>query len=145
MDDYLELGSLLEAHLKAGMPDSPVQQLTNLGEIDKIAVRGHLICIAFASEGQNSSASPYDATITQRWLTVVSVQTAGRALESTLANTLAGPLLARLGKLVQGQRFPGFTPLQRIPPPAPRYLAGFAHFALAWETSITLVSEHEVN
>lgn len=143
MDDHLALGGLLEDYLRESLTGSPVQQLTALGDIDKIAARGHLICIAYAGDAVDPTEQRWDAIITQRWLTIVTVQTAGKANDPSLPLLKAGPLLWRLGKLVQGKRFPGYKALKRITPPAPRFQAGFAHFPLAWETSFPFTCAHE--
>ncbi len=144
MDDYLALGGLLEGYVANGMAGSPVKQLTAMGEIENIALRGHLICIAFAGESVAISHSPDTAVIVQRWLTIVSVQTTGKALDATVPLAKAGPLLWRLGKLVQGQQFPGYKPLVRVTPPPPRLLDNFAHFPLAWETSFIFVGDGQI-
>lgn len=142
MADHLALGALIVDYLKLHLPDSPVQQLTDLGAIDQVAVRGHLICIAYAGETVESTAAlGRTVVITQRWLVIVSVQTAGRALDGAAPAAKAGPLLDRAGKLLQGQQFEGYKPLQRTTPPAPRQAGGFAHFPLAFVAEIAVTGE----
>lgn len=131
MADYLELGSQLEDFCKSLLPDVPVRQLSDWQEIQKLEFRGRLICIAYAGEnvGQSQGRSQV-ADVTHVWLTIVSVQTAGKALSAT-DRVKAGPILSELSGL-QGAEFDGFYPLTRITPPKPRYEEGFAHYTLAW-------------
>lgn len=138
MDDWLKVGGLLESYIKGVMSDSPVQQLTTLSDIEQIALRGHLICVAYAGETVESDRID-TVTVTQRWLTIVSVQSASRALDARVPLSKAGPLLAKLVLAVQGQQFEGFKPLTLVTPPPPRQASAFQHFPLAWETSFICV------
>lgn len=140
MDDYLALGTLLEEYIRAEMPGSPVQQLTELSAIEAVTLRGHLICVAYAGELVVESKGRA-ASIRQRWLTVVSVQSAGKAQGGQVARAKAGPILMALGEKLQGRMFEGFKALNRLTPPPPRHAAGFAHFPLAWEAELTIVGE----
>lgn len=132
MDDYLSLGSAMEAYITGFLPDVPVRQLSDWTELKKVEFRGRLICIAYAgevvgrSQGRNQAAD-----VTHLWLTIVSVQSAGKALGAA-DRQKAGPVLAALSEL-QGAEFEGFYPLSRITPPKPRYDEGFSHYPLAWE------------
>lgn len=141
LDDYLGLGALLQDYLQASLPDIPVMQLADLGEIGRVPMRALLVCICPAGESVIAGGSPDTVTIVQRWLTVLSVQVAARVADGGLARAKAGPLLMQLTRLVQGQQFPGYKPLCRTATPPPVMEDGFAHFPLAWETSFTIVGD----
>jgi hypothetical protein len=142
-EDYLALGSLLEDYIKERLPDSPVKILTELGDIEEVTVRGHLICVAYGGEIVPPTNHPRTATaIRQLWLTIVSIQTAEKALEAGKRMAKAGPLLAQVHKALLGKEFPGYQPLERITPPAPRLSAGFAHYTLGWAAQFTIQGDN---
>jgi hypothetical protein len=143
MDDYLALGSLLEEAIQDQMPDSPVKILTELADIEEVSVRGHLICIAYAGEIVPPTNHPWTAAaIRQLWLTIVSVQTAEKSLEAAKRMGQAGPLLAQVHRALLGKEFPGYQPLERVTPPAPRLSTGFAHYTLGWAAQFTIQGDH---
>ena len=141
MDDFLFLGVLLEDRIKEKIPDTPVRQLADLSDIGQLALRGAMVCVAYAGEeiAPIDAAYPCEARVTQRWLTIVSVQTAARVADGGRPRSKAGPLRSQVADALQGQVLRGdCQPLRRTTPPGPVMEDGFAHFPLCWETTFTV-------
>ena len=144
MEDYFALEPLLIAYLKTLCTEAEVIPLTDSTDLDQVAPRRVSVFTMFAGEvidfrNGASQLSPTVQVVTQRWLTVVSVQSAARVLDGLQLRQKAGPTLAKLSGL-QGVKLKGFGPLRRVTPPGPRYKDNFAHFPLLWEVECDLAN-----
>jgi hypothetical protein len=142
-EDYLMLGERLVEHLNGQITDCKTLSLDSLETLDKSTFRGLAVFVMFAGEAVptgvgNEAGWGAFQQVEQYWLTVVSVQTAGQQGDGRVARKKAGPILAQVGKALQGHAFAGFRPLRRVTPPAPRYVDGFAHFPLLWRAECSL-------
>lgn len=142
-EDYLTLGERLVEHLNRQVTACKTLSLDNLEALAEADFRGLAVFVMFAGEvvptgAGNEAGGGAFQQVEQYWLTVVSVQTAGQQGDGRVARKKAGPILAQVGKALQGHPFVGFRPLRRVTPPAPRYVDGFAHFPLLWRAECSL-------
>jgi hypothetical protein len=143
MEDYLGLEAQLTSYLATWLPEVPVLSLDHLAAIDRANFRGAAVIVMYAGEEvpKKAAGQGHDQWIEQRWLTVVAVQSAAPSGDGRAVRALAGPILDRLGRLLQGHKFTGYRPLRRLSPPQPRYTDGFAHFPLLWEIPLVVAGE----
>ncbi|MGZ8245832.1 phage tail terminator protein [Methylomagnum sp.] len=142
MSDYLALGPQIITELEARSLGCKVLSVDDLDAIDMSVYRGMAVFVAYAGEivpedNERRSGFGKYQEIDQYWLTIVAVQTAGKAGEGTIARSKAGPVLHSIGIALQGKTL-GAAQLYRVTPPKPRYHAGYVHFPLLWRASVTI-------
>ncbi|GBL46225.1 phage protein [Sulfuriferula multivorans] len=134
--DYLAAGALIEAHVRANLPQLDVKAITDIADLDAKTAKDLALFVIYDGDtpagiaGQNESQ-----LVQQHWLLVLAVRNRRGQATGAGVQDAAGPLLAELIALMLGWRPSAeFTALRRASAPKPGFSASFGYYPLRFET-----------
>lgn len=141
--DYLFMAPLIEARLKAQVPDIPcdvcetadqVLQADNRAQVLMVLWAGDIVPAGDAGNARQGSSQ----FIHQRWLVVLGINNAGKAKDARLV--VAGRWLSQVHKALAGwSPMEGARPLRRVTSPLrPTFTTTKAVYPLGFEVPLTL-------
>lgn len=148
--DYLSAGSLIEARIRAKVPDiKRVEEMGNLYSLLEAEpteflkqVSGKLPAAYVGYDGEtpgDTAGDDFTHVAMQRWLIVLVVGNYRNAHRAEGVIREAGPLLSTLVAALTGWKpSDDFSKLIRQTPPRPGYLAGVGFFPLSFATALVV-------
>lgn len=147
--DYLAAGGLIEARIRASVPD--IKRVAALGNLYALLeaepedflkqVSGKLPAAFVGFDGEaigDAAGDGISHVALQRWLIVLVVGNYRQADRAEGVVDAAGPLLSQLLVALTGWRPVGFSELMRQAAPRPGYLAGVGFFPLVFATTLVV-------